>query len=170
VARLAVGIRSSTDKSISLQWCCGSRVFVCDNLAFSSNTVIARKHTTFGVERYQEAICKAVSELSDYREYEAFRIRQMRQAQLTDEHAESVLLRAFEAGILSPRTLATAVREWRSPTFPDFLGRDAWSLFNAITLALGKRAESNPQAHAAATIRLGSLLLPAASTVDATTN
>src|SRR5690348_1523212 len=52
---LAVGVRSSIDKSLSLQWCCGSRVFVCDNLAFSSETVISRKHTTFGVERYHEA-------------------------------------------------------------------------------------------------------------------
>jgi len=58
---LAVGVRSSTDKSISLQWCCGSRVFVCDNLSFSSERVIARKHTTHGVERYHEAICKEVS-------------------------------------------------------------------------------------------------------------
>src|SRR4051812_1193959 len=38
---LAVGLRSSIDKSISLQWCCGSRVFVCDNLAFSAQTMIA---------------------------------------------------------------------------------------------------------------------------------
>src|SRR3954462_2548132 len=29
---LAVGLRSSIDKSIALQWCSGSRVFVCDNL------------------------------------------------------------------------------------------------------------------------------------------
>ena len=54
--QLAVGVRSSLDKSISLQWACGSRVFVCDNLAFRSERVIARKHTTHGVERYQEAI------------------------------------------------------------------------------------------------------------------
>src|SRR5205807_2922253 len=93
---LAVGLRSSTDKSISLQWCCGSRVFVCDNLAFSAQTMITRKHTTFGVERYHEAIAKVVSELSDYREYEAFRIRQMQRREVTDEQAESVLLRAFE--------------------------------------------------------------------------
>src|SRR5262249_51257958 len=62
--QLAVGIRSSLDKSISLQWACGSRVFVCDNMAFRSETVIARKHTVNGVTRYQEAICKAVAQLA----------------------------------------------------------------------------------------------------------
>jgi hypothetical protein len=160
VANLAIGVRSSTDKSLSLQWCCGSRVFVCDNLAFSSEKVIARKHTTHGVDRYQEAICKAVGELADYREYETSRIQQMQSTMLTDEQAESILLRAFEKGILSHRTIATAIREWRTPTFSDFLDRSAWSLFNAITLALGKRAEISPQSHAAATIRLGALVLP----------
>ena len=58
---LAVGLRSSLDKSISLQWCCGHKVFVCDNLSFRSEQVIARKHTTNGVLRYQEAICRAVA-------------------------------------------------------------------------------------------------------------
>jgi hypothetical protein len=52
---LAVGLRSSTDKSIALQWCCGTRVFVCDNLAFSSTTNVSRKHTRFGLDRYAEA-------------------------------------------------------------------------------------------------------------------
>lgn len=37
-ANLAVGIRSSHDQSLALGWCCGQRVFVCDNLAFSSAT------------------------------------------------------------------------------------------------------------------------------------
>lgn len=162
---LAVGVRSSIDKSISLQWCCGSRVFVCDNLAFSSERVIARKHTTHGVDRYAEAICKQVAGLSDYREHEAWRIEQMRGATLTDEQAESLLLRAFERGILSVRTLPVALREWRTPTFADFLDRNAWSLFNAITAALGTRALSSPQAHATATIRLGGLILPDSVTV-----
>src|SRR5947209_11538363 len=100
---LAVGIRSSIDKSLSLQWCCGSRVFVCDNLAFTSETVISRKHTTFGIERYHEAIANVVSGLEDYREYEANRIRQMKHRLVSDEQAESVLLRAFEVGIIGPQ-------------------------------------------------------------------
>jgi hypothetical protein len=158
---LAVGLRSSTDKSISLQWCCGSRVFVCDNLAFSAQTVIARKHTTHGIDRYHEAISRVVADLGDYREYEAFRIREMRRRELTDEQAESVLLRAFEVGIIGPHALPVAIDQWRKPTFPEFAeGKTAWRLYNALTFALGKRAKTNPQAHAHATIRVGALVLP----------
>lgn len=158
---LAVGLRSSIDKSISLQWCCGSRVFVCDNLAFTAQTVISRKHTTFGIDRYHEAIANVVSGLDDYREYEANRIRQMKNRHVTDEQAESVLLRAFEVGIIGPHALPIAIAEWRKPSFPEFASeKNAWRLYNALTFALGKRAKTNPQAHARSTIQLGALVLP----------
>src|SRR3954454_24230369 len=68
---LAVGLRSSLDKSLALGFAYGSRVMNCDNLAFRGEHVIAKKHTTNGVTRYQEAICKAVAELASYREQEA---------------------------------------------------------------------------------------------------
>ena len=123
--------------------------------------MITRKHTRFGIERYQEAICKVVGELTDYREYEAFRIREMQRREVSDEQAESVLLRAFEAGIIGPHALPVAIEEWRTPSFPQFAeSKNAWRLYNALTFALGKRAQTNPQAHARCTIRLGALVLP----------
>src|SRR5437867_1722078 len=45
---LAVGIRNSTDKSFPLGFAAGSRVFICDNLAFRSELMVKRKHTRFG--------------------------------------------------------------------------------------------------------------------------
>jgi hypothetical protein len=159
---LAVGLRSSLDKSISLQWCCGARVMVCDNLAFRSEQVIARKHTKNGVLRYQEAICKAVSGLASYREQEGHCIRSMQQRIIDDHFAESFLLRAYQdEGLLSPRTLPIALKEWREPSFPDFeQEKNVWRLFNALTYSLSETVRSNPQRHAAATIRLGALLSP----------
>ena len=160
---LAVGLRSSLDKSISLQWACGHHVFVCDNMAFKSEQVIARKHTTNGVLRYQEAICNAVVNLTEFREQEASRIKALTYRDLSDMQAESLLLRCYEAEILSPRTIHTAITEWRTPSFEEFEPRTAWSLFNSVTFALGNRAKSNPQAHAALTIKLGALLSPDAA-------
>jgi Domain of unknown function (DUF932) len=159
---LAVGLRSSLDKSISLQWCCGHRVFVCSNMAFRSEQVIARKHTKNGVLRYQEAICKAVSGLASYREQEGHRIRSMQQRIIDDHFAESFLLRAYQdEGLLSPRTLPLALQEWRTPSFPDFeQEKNVWRLFNALTYSMSETVRSNPQRHAAATIRLGALLSP----------
>src|SRR5262245_2361822 len=42
--QLAVGIRNSLDKSFPIGFASGSRVFVCDNLAFRSEMVVSRKH------------------------------------------------------------------------------------------------------------------------------
>ncbi len=40
-----VGLRNSHDKRFPIGISFGSRVFVCDNLAFSGDRVIRRKHT-----------------------------------------------------------------------------------------------------------------------------
>lgn len=44
-SRFAIGIRNSIAKSLAVGICAGRRVFVCDNLAFSSSFVLFRKHT-----------------------------------------------------------------------------------------------------------------------------
>lgn len=41
-----LGIRNSLNKSMSLGVCAGTRVFVCDNMAFSSSFIAFRKHTS----------------------------------------------------------------------------------------------------------------------------
>src|SRR5262245_27347393 len=38
---LAVGIRNSLDKSLPIGFCAGSRVFICDNLAFRAEVTVA---------------------------------------------------------------------------------------------------------------------------------
>jgi hypothetical protein len=156
---LAVGIRSSTDKSLSLGFAYGARTFVCDNLAFRADRVIAKKHTTFGPERYREAICRAVGELSEFRRMEADRICRMQQAVIADHYAEAMLLRLYQdEALLSPRSLPLALKQWREPSFEGFEEKTAWRLFSACTYALSSRAKSNPGAHLSATLRLGSLL------------
>ena len=123
---------------------------------------MTRKHTTFGIDLYQEAIAKAIGELQEFRAMEGKRIEWMRETDMTDERAESSILRAFEQGILGNRNLETAIREWRQPGFEEFRERKSvWRCFNAVTSALRPRIKSNPQAHASATIRLGGLLCPA---------
>ncbi len=169
---LAVGIRSSTDKSLSLGFAYGSRTFVCDNLAFRADKVIAKKHTTFGIDRYREAICRSVGELQEFRDMESRRIRLMQHRIIDDHFAESALLRLYQdAKILSPRSLPLALKEWREPSFIGLEEKSVWRLFSAVTFALNGRAKTNPGSHLSATIRLGHLLegngVPPAETHEA---
>ena len=157
---LAVGIRNSTDKSLPLGFCAGSRVFVCDNLAFRSELLVHRKHTRFGEERFREGICEAVKSLDQFRRTEAERIERMRGIEIGDELAESLILRGHLAGIVSPRILPALVKEWRNPAHEEFSPRTVWSLFNAFTAVLAPRQKTNPQQFAALTIRLSEMLDP----------
>ena len=160
---LAVAVRSSHDASLAYGFVAGNRTFCCDNLALSSDLSIhvKRKHTRHGEECFAAAMARVIREkLPQFRETERERIRRMQHRIVSDHFAEAFLLRAYQdEGILSPRTLPLALKEWRDPSFPDFAEeKHVWRLYNAVTFALAGRVQANPQAHAAATIRLGALL------------
>jgi len=159
---LAVGVRNSVDKTFPLGFCAGCRVFVCDNLAFHSELLVARKHTVNGSTRFQEAIAVAVKSLGQFREAEALRITNMRAFQLSDVQADSLMLRAYERALIPLRTLPQVVQAWRRPSHPEFEDRTLWSLMNAFTGAMKDRSVSNPERFALQTIRLNSLLNPSA--------
>lgn len=156
--RLAVGVRNSTDKSLPLGFCAGSRVFVCDNLAFRSELLVSRKHTRFGATRFEEAIALAARSLVQFQQAEARRVSAFRLHDLAETKAESMILRAYEHQVVSHRLLPRVLREWRTPSFEEFHPRTLWSLLNAFTTVLAERRQSNPQWFAAATMRLQGLL------------
>lgn len=156
--QLAVGIRNSTDKSFPIGFATGSRVFVCDNLSFRSEVVIARKHTRFGESRFTEAIALAVQRLSQFQEAESARIRRYQGLAISEEKASHVMVQAFESQIITHRQLPDVLREWREPSYDEFRERTAWSLLNAFTTAMADRLQLNPQQYAHSTIRLSDLL------------
>jgi hypothetical protein len=159
---LSVGVRNSTDKSFPLGFCAGSRVFVCDNLAFRSDLTVAKKHTKFGATRFQGEIARAVKTLSAFQRHETERVLALQQHALGDEAAEALMLRSFEGGLVSYRALPAVIREWRSPKHDEFKPRTAWSLLNAYTTVLAPRARANAQEYARQTMRLGGLIDAAA--------
>lgn len=159
---LAVGIRNSTDKTFPLGFCAGSRVFVCDNLAFHSELLVARKHTLNGRVRFQEAIAQAVQSLDQFRLAEAQRIEHMRTTELSSDRANSLILQSYQQGIVPLRTLPNVLHDWLLPAHADFEKRTLWSLANAFTGVLKSRSTTNPQQFALQTIRLNALLTASA--------
>lgn len=152
--QLVVGIANALDKRRPISFLVGYRVYACNNLAFSAEIMVARKHTKFGERRLQEAICKAVKSLDHHREREAKRIQKFKDTELSAEQADALILRTFEQGILNGTTLKKVIREWRQPKFNEFEPRTLWSLFNAFTSALAERQKTNPQRFASLTIQL----------------
>jgi hypothetical protein len=157
---LAVGVRNSLDQTFPLGFCAGHRVFVCDNLAFSAELMVRRKHTRFGAERFRDDIAQCVAKLEEFRLAERSRIGRMQSTPLSDVEAESFMLRAYERRLIGPRLLPRVIDEWREPTHEAFAARTLWSLFNGFTAALAERATSNPAQHARQSMALQALLSP----------
>lgn len=157
--RLSVGIRNSNDKSFPLGFCCGTRTFVCDNLAFDSDIVISKRHTRFGECRYREGIANAVASLQQYQSTEAERIESLRNRRMSPDRANSVMLQAYERGVVGARLLPTLIKEWREPRYDDFKPRTAYSLLNCYTEVVKDRFRQQPQRSAYEMMQFQSLLL-----------
>ena len=160
---LSVGVRNSVDRSFPLGFAAGSRVFVCDNLAFSAELMVRRKHTVNGLKAFGGAIAQAVTGLASFCDAEQSRIERMARLVLSPEGASHVILTALRRGIISTLQLPKVCKEWEEPSHNEFKPRTAWSLFNAFTEVLRDRAVSSPQSFVAQTIRLNGLMPPAAT-------
>lgn len=150
-----VGIRNSHDRTFSAGLSLGSRVFVCDNLAFSGDVVVARKHTRFIGRDLQRLICDAVGKLADLRVKQETRFDAYKGCDLTDIEAHDLMIRALLARVVSGEQVTKVVGQWLKPEHEDFLPRNVWSLFNDFTEVLKGTA---PMAAVKRTMTLQGLL------------
>lgn len=131
--QLVVGLRNSHDRSFAAGLVLGSRVFVCDNLAFSGEVKFSRKHTVNIVRDLPGLASTAIARLHDLRGWQDERISAYKQHQLTDGFVHDFLIRTLDANVAKPTMIPQLLSEWRNPTHEEFAPRTAWSLFNAYT-------------------------------------
>lgn len=130
---LVVGVRNSHDQSFPAALCLGSGVFVCDNLAFSGEVKLARKHTRYIFRDLPGLVARGVGLLHDKRHKQEERIAAYKGHQIDDLHAHDLLVRAIETRACSAQQVPKVLDQWRNPQHPDFEPRNVWSLFNAFT-------------------------------------
>ncbi len=126
--------------------------------------MVTRKHSRFGGQRFEEGIAGAVQSLGQFREAEAHRITYMQRAELSEDAANSYLLRAYEENLVNSRLLPLVIKEWREPRFAEFRPRTVFSLLNAFTTVFGEDRKVPQAQHAAHTMRLQRFLLPKVNT------
>lgn len=138
-----VGLRNSHDRSFPVGIGFGSRVFVCDNLAFLADTVIKRKHTVNLKRDLPGLIGEIIEPLADQRERQARTFDRYKHALLTDQQADHAIMSMYRQDIINVQRIADVAREWDEPSFEEFNERNAWRLFNAATFALTGRVVEN---------------------------
>jgi len=133
---LVLGLRNSHDCSMTCGLSLGSHVFVCDNLAFSGEVSIMRRHTRHIMRDLPQLVLGAVNKIAEKRFEMATRYERYQETPVTDRDAHDLIIRAIDSKIVGSTRIADVLKEWREPSHEDFRPRTAWSLFNAFTEAL----------------------------------
>ena len=91
-----LGLRNSSDQKFPAGIVAGAAVFVCDNLSFSGEVQLARKHTRF-IERDLPMLTeRAIGQLVERWHSQDVRIARYREVALNDAAAHDLMIRAVD--------------------------------------------------------------------------
>ena len=138
-----VGLRNSHDRRFPIGIAFGSRVFVCDNLAFHAERIIKRKHTANAKRELPGLVAEVVGPLHDQRQRQERVFDRYRNTQLPDELADHTILSLYRSGVINIQRVPDVMEQWEKPAH-DWGDRTAWRLFNAATFSLTGRVAENP--------------------------
>lgn len=140
-----LGLRNTHDKTFSAGIVTGTQVFVCDNLSFSGEVRLSRKHTKFILRDLPQLTVTAIQKLLARWYSVEDRYNAYRDYQLSHEQVHDLLIRAVDTGVCPVTTLPYVLNHWREPKHEVFAAPNAWSLFNAFTEALKGHLHLLPQ-------------------------
>ena len=141
---VVLGLRNSHDKKFPLGLVVGASVMVCDNLSFSGEIRIARKHTVHVSRDLPHLIEKAIGQLGDLRHTQERRFSTYKQHKMTDHQAHDLVIQSLDARVIPVTKIPDVLNEWRKPRHAEFGERNVWRLFNAFTETLKGSLDSLP--------------------------
>lgn len=133
---LVVGLRNANDRSFAASVCIGSRMLVCENLCFSSDVKLARKHTTNILRDIPRVLSEAVGRLVSHFTDMTNRIETYKTIELSNDEAAGLIVQLADSAALPAREVYPVMRQFRTPNHPEFAGRTLWSLYNGATECL----------------------------------
>jgi len=128
-----LGLRNSHDKSFPAGLVVGASVFVCDNLSFSGEIRMTRKHTVHIMRDLPGLVQRSIGQLMSRWHDQDTRIEAYKNFELSDMQAHDLIVRAIDARSATSTQVPPLLQEWRHPKHEEFAPRTAWSLFNSFT-------------------------------------
>lgn len=131
-----IGLRNSHDKKFPAGFVIGSQVFVCDNLAFSGEITVVRRHTPNLLHDLGGMILSAIARMPELfkKQHKAFEDYQ--NATLRSAQAHDLVVQLLDKGVINVTDIPRVLAEFRTPKHAEFNGQTAWSLYNATTEVL----------------------------------
>lgn len=137
-----LGLRNSNDKAFPAGVCVGSGVFVCDNLSFSSEITLARKHTKHILDDLPALVATTIGQLASHWTDQNTRIAAYKNTPLDDDQAIALLIKAYRQDVFNWNRGNDILNEWDKPRHEEFAPRTLWSFFNAVTECLKPKSDS----------------------------
>lgn len=131
--RVVLGLRNSHDKAFAAAICIGNQMMVCENLCFSSDIKLARRHTVNILTDLPRVLADAVGRVVSHWNDMGKRIEAYKTVSLSREKAADLLVSLVDAKAFPAREIYNAIQEFRKPSHEEFNGETLWSLYNAIT-------------------------------------
>jgi len=131
--QVVLGLRNAHDKSFAAAICIGNRMMVCENLCFSSDIKLARRHTVNILRDIERVIADAVGRVLAHWNDMGQRIEAYKNSEITDEQASALIVQLVDSKAFPARDIYNAVQEFRKPRHVEFEGSTLWNLYNAIT-------------------------------------
>lgn len=129
--QLVLGLRNAGDKAFAASVCLGNRMMVCENLCFSSDVKLARRHTTHIMRDLPRVLADAVSRVTSHWIDMGKRIEAYQQAEA--ENVGDLLVKLADANAIPSRDIYNVVKEFRNNRHAEFKGGSLWTLYNSIT-------------------------------------
>ena len=128
-----VGVRNSHDKKFPAGLCIGSKVFVCDNLAFSGQINVTRKHCPKIMQKLPGMVWEATARMGLEFDSQAKRIRAYKEVELSPMQTNDILVNLAENDSVVWRDIPKILKTYRGETHPEHRGNSMFSLWNAVT-------------------------------------
>lgn len=141
---LSIGLRQSYDKSLSLGIAIGARVFVCDNLAFSGNSVrYVRKNTLNAYPDFMSVLHAQAGKANYHYQSLESDIAILKAIPCSIDRGYELLGLALGKGVLTTTQANVAFADWTTPRHEEFSDRNLWGWYNACTEGLKKGPTGN---------------------------
>lgn len=140
-----IAVRNAHDKVYKASLVGGSRVFCCDNLAFSGEIQVGRKHTPGILEQLPDLIHEAASHVAGVSDLMEARVDKYKDVGVDQGAGEQYIVEMARRRILPDfNALLRCISAWDEPEHEEFQDWTAWRLFNAATQALKETGFPNP--------------------------
>jgi hypothetical protein len=144
VLTMSLGIRHSIDKTLSAAFCLGSRVFVCDNMAFSGERVMVKKHTGNIEDLLPGMVENAMVEFkNDFLTKDLQLFKKWKKTEVGIHQATDFIVRAAIGGSIPKNAIIEVRSIFEHPPHPEFRDPTVWALFNAFS-QYAKKRDINP--------------------------